>query len=331
MNRALEVGFAHKLLLIAPMVVAVIATAAFVALQPANYQSSATLWVSGGGVGTQSAAQAQADIASQFLKSNSFAVSVAQKSPLGAYLDSHPDATQGASFTSQFRSLLGGGNSSKPNADAIRTYLAAHVTVTALGPSELNLVVNGPTPQVASGTATALITQLTAAEVAARTSPGQTQLALYETQLQAQEKVLSDDLAAVRQYLAAHPNLANNSVAASTDAQLAILQDAATVARQTEVQLLAKIDQTRSDLQLGQQPNLAPFRVVDAPQTPSEQSLFSKQLLIAVAAGLLAGLALMAGMGALLVRLDTTIHTRGEVESMVGLPVIGSTPLSARA
>ncbi len=331
MKRALEVGFAHKLLLVAPMVVAVIATAAFVAVQPANYQSSATLWVSGGGVGTQSAAQAQADIATQFLKSNSFAKTVAQNSPLGAYLNSHADATGSASITSQFRSLLGGSTSTTPSADAIRTYLAAHVTVTALGPSELNLVVNGPTPEVASGTATALITQLTAAEVAARTNPGQTQLALYEKQLQDQSKVLSDDLAAVRQYLTAHPNLANNSNAASTDAQLAILQDAATVARQTYVQLLAKIDQTRSDLQLAQQPNLAPFRVVDAPQTPSGESLLSKQLLIAVGAGLLAGLVLVAGMGALLVRLDTTIHSRGEVETMLGLPVIGSTPLSARA
>ena len=36
-------------------------------------------------------------------------------------------------------------------------------------------------------------------------------------------------------------------------------------------------------------------------------------------------------MDALLVRLDTTIHSPNEVQRMLGLPVIGATPLSAEA
>jgi capsular polysaccharide biosynthesis protein len=330
-KRYLEIGFAHKLLLLAPMVAALIGTAAFVLLQPASYQSSATLWVNGGGVGAQSAAAAQADVINQYLKTNAFALTVAQSSPLGDYLNTHSDATQGSGITSQIKALLGrGGSAEKPSDDAIRTYLAAHVTVAQLGPSELTITMNGPTPDVARGSAVALITQLTTAEVAARTTLAQTQLALYQAQLAEQAKVISADLAAVRDYLAAHPNLAKDPNAAATDPQLSVLQDTASVAKQTYVALLAKIDQTQSDLDLARKPNNGPFRVVDSPETPGAPSL-GKQQLIAGGAGLSAGLLLMALVGALLVRLDTTIHSPDEVHRMVGLAVLGATPLSARA
>jgi uncharacterized protein involved in exopolysaccharide biosynthesis len=331
-KRYLEIGFGHKRLLLAPLLTALIATAAYVLIQPPSYQSSATVWVNGGGVGTQSAAQSQADVVNQYLKTDSFAVSVAEGGPLAGYLNTHPSALPGAGVRTQISGLLGGsGTTTKASADGIKQYLGAHVTITQLGPSELVLAVTAPTPQLASGTANALITQLTTAEVAAKTSAGRAQLALYQSQLQDQAKVLSADLAAIQQYLASHPNLAKDPTAAAGDATLAVLQDAATVARQTYLALLGKIDQTQSDLALAEQPSLAPFRVVDAPQTPSSQSLFSKQVLLAIAAGLVAGVLLLAALAALLVRLDTTIHDPSEVEAMVGLHVIGSTPLSARA
>ncbi|HEV2028869.1 MAG TPA: hypothetical protein VGS16_10095 [Candidatus Dormibacteraeota bacterium] len=330
MNRYLEIGFAHKLLLLAPMVAALVGTAAFMLLQPASYQSSATLWVSGGGVGTQSAAAAQADVMNQFLKTNSFALTVAQASPLGDYLTNHPDAIESGSITAPIKKLLGRSETpQKPSDDAIRTYLASHVTVAQLGPSELTVTVSAPTPDVATGTALALITQMSTAEVAAKTTPAQTQLALYQAQLADQAKLISTDLAAVRDYLAAHPSLARDPNLAATDPQLSLLQNAANVAKQTYVALLAKIDQTQSDLDLARKPNNGPYRVVDSPQTPGAPSL-GKQQLIVGGAGLLAGLLLMALMGALLVRLDTTIHSPDEVHRMIGLSVLGSTPLSAR-
>ena len=62
--------------------------------------------------------------------------------------------------------------------------------------------------------------------------------------------ILSADLAAVRQYLVDHPNLAKDPGAQATDSQLQVLKDAAAVAQQTDVALLAKIDQTQSDLDL---------------------------------------------------------------------------------
>jgi uncharacterized protein involved in exopolysaccharide biosynthesis len=330
-KRYLEIGFSHKLLLLAPMLAALVGTAAFVLLQPATYQSSGTLWVNGGGVGTQSAAAAQSDIVNQFLKTNSFALTVAHGSSLGSYLYEHPDIAQGSSIITQVKELLGKSvPPQQPSDDTIRQYLAAHVTVAQLGPSELTITMNGPTPDVSKTTALAMITELSKAEVAARTAPGQTQLALYQVQLQDQAKVISADLAAIRDYLAAHPNLIKDQTAAATDPQLSLLQDAAAVAKQTYVALLAKIDQTQSDLDLARKPNNAPFRVVDSPQSPASQSI-GKQQLIAGGAGLLAGLLLMALVGALLVRMDTTIHGPEEIRSMTGLTVLGSTPLSARA
>jgi len=319
------VGFTHKRLLLVPLVAALIGTAGFLMLQPSSYQSSATIWVSGGGVGTQSAAQAQADIISQFLKTNAFAASVVSTSPMGTYLNDHPNAVSGFSVGD-----LLGRSSGQPSPDAIRSYLASHVSVTQLGPAEITLTVTGPTPDVAKGTADALTTQLLKAEVAAKTTPTTTQLALYQSQLQDQSAALNTDLDAVRAYLVAHPNLIGNPGAVATDPQLAILQDHATEAQQTYLQLLAKIDQAQSDLAAAQQANLAPYRVIDAPQTPAGQS-FGRQQLLAIAAGLLAGLLAVVGLGALLVRLDTTIHSPNDVQSMLGLPVIGATPLSAEA
>ena len=320
MRRVLESLFAHKLLLTLPAFAAVAGTAAFLILQPASYQSSATLWANTN-VGTQSPAQTQADIVNQYLKTNSFAMAVADAGPLHTYLNAHPDAAQGGGV----RSLLGQ-SSGPPSDDAIRTYLAAHVTLTLLGPSEVEVAVSGPTPDVAKGTADALLTQLAAAELATKTLALQTQLQLYQTQAQQQSAVYAADLAAVRSYLAAHPNLTTGS---TTDPQLAILQARASVDYQTYTAVLGKIEQAQSDLALAQQPKLQAFRVVDAPQTPSSQSLFGKQQLIALAAGLAAGLLAVAVLGAVLVRMDTTIHTASEVESMLGLQAIASTPLSA--
>jgi uncharacterized protein involved in exopolysaccharide biosynthesis len=328
-KRYLEIGFAHKLLLIAPVFAAVVCTAAYVMLQPAAYQSSATLWVNGNGVGTQSAAQSQADIVNQYLKTNSFALTVAQ-GPLTDYLNGHPSAVPGAGIRTQLSGLLGeSGNGRKASDDGIRQYLAAHVTQTQLGPSELILTMSAPTPELAKGTADALITQLQLAEVAAKTANLQAVLTLLQTQLQDQSKVLSADLAAVRQYMADHPNLAKDAAAQATDSQLQVLKDAASVAQQTDVAILARIDQTQSDLELAKQSQ--PFRVADAPQLPSTQSLFGKQQIIAIGGGLLGGVFLVALMAALLIRLDTTIHSPEEVPAMVGMQVLGSTPLSARA
>ena len=331
MNRYLEIAFGHKRLLLAPLLAALIATTAYVWLQPASYQATTTLWASGGGNGTQSAAQVQVDIANQFLKTNSFATAVAQNSPLGQYLDSHRSQLQSSSITGSIDSLLGRGSDSKPSSEAIRQYLAAHVLVTIVGPSEFTVTVNSPAPDVASGTAAALATQLVSAEVAARIAPSESQLAVYETQLKDLQTQLDTDLAAVRNYLLAHPNLNTNPTAAANDAHLSELQAQATVDRQNYLALLGKIDQTESDIQVAQQPQLAPFRVVDAAQTPSAQAFLGKQQLLGIGAGILAGLALMAAMGALLARLDTTIHTPDEVERMLGLKAIGSAPLSAKA
>jgi uncharacterized protein involved in exopolysaccharide biosynthesis len=245
-------------------------------------------------------------------------------------LNAHPSVVPGAGIKTQLAGLIGDtGGGRKASDDGIRQFLAAHVTQTQLGPSELILTVSAPSPELAKGTADALVAQLQVAEVAAKTANLQAVLALLKGQLQDQSKILSADLAAVRQYLADHPNLAKDPVAQATDSQLQVLKDAASVAQQTDVAILARIDQTQSDLDLANQS--LPFRIADAPQLPSTQSLFGKQQLIAIGGGLLGGLFLVALMAALLIRLDTTIHSPEEVHAMVGLQVLGSTPLSARA
>jgi uncharacterized protein involved in exopolysaccharide biosynthesis len=212
----------------------------------------------------------------------------------------------------------------------LKTYLATHVTVATVGPNQLTVTVTAPTPEVARDTTNALIAQLLSSEVAAKIAPIQTLLALYESELPAATQTLHDAVLLVQKYLADHPNLLKDQNASTIDAQLAVYQVAATEANTAVTTLLTNIDKAKSDIAAAQQPKLAPFRVVDSPQLPSSVAL-GKTEIIAIAAGLFAGLLAMAVMAALLVRLDTTIHSADEVQRMVGLPVLGSTPQSARS
>jgi len=328
-KRTLEIVFTHKRLLIAPLLAALIATAGYVLLLPPSYQSTATVWVNTSGIGTQSPAQTQADILSQDLKTSTFAIAVADAGPLDAYLTAHP-GVMSTNPLHPLKELVGMGSGSRnPSPDELKAYLGTHVTVATVGPNQLTVTVTAPTPGVARDTANALIAQLLSSEVAAKIAPMQTNLALLQTELKDQEIVLRDAVGAVQKYIADnHINLAKDPNAAATDPNLAVLQGAAAEAQSTYLNLLTAIDKLKSDVATAQQPKLAPFRVVDSPQLPSSVAL-GKTEIIAIAAGLFAGLLAVAVMAALLVRLDTTIHTADEVQRMVGLPVLGSTPQSA--
>ena len=90
----------------------------------------------------------KADIVNQYLKTNSFAVTVAQ-GPLTSYLNTHPGVVPGAGIRTQLAGLIGdSGSGRKASDDGIRLFLAAHVTQTQLGPSELILTVTAPNPGV---------------------------------------------------------------------------------------------------------------------------------------------------------------------------------------
>jgi len=330
-KRTLEIVFTHKRLLIAPLLAALIGTAGYVLLLPPSYQSTGSLWVNTSGIGTQSPAQTQADILSQDLKTSTFAMAVADAGPLDAYLTAHPGVMSTNPIHPLKELVLGASAPRKPSSDEIKTYLATHVTVATVGPNQLTVTVTAPTPQVARDTTNALIAQLLSSEVAAKIAPMQTSLDLLQKELGVQTDVLKTAVGAVQKYIADnHINLAKDPNAATTDPQLAVLQTAAAEAQVTQSNLLTAIDKVKSDIQVAQQPKLAPFRVVDSPQLPSSVAL-GKTEIIAIAAGLFAGLLVVAVMAALLVRLDTTIHSADEVQRMVGLPVLGSTPQSARS
>ena len=71
--------------------------------------------------------------------------------------------------------------------------------------------------------------------------------------------------------------------------------------------------------------------VLGAAESGVGAALLGKQQLVGIGAGLLAGLVLMVAMAALLARIDTTIHRPEEVQAMLGLRTIGTTPMSAKA
>jgi len=326
MTRYLESLFSHKLFLAIPVAVAVLAAAAYVIIQPPAYQSTAKLWVNWSG-GTQTAADAQVASINQLLATKSFDVQVAQSGPLAKYLDSTGGGVTGV------RSLIaalskGGHTSSGPaSADTIFSYLSARVTSVAVGPQIVSVTVTGPTPQIAQGTASALLNQLRAYEIAARHDPQAAQLTYYQGQLKLESAALTADLGAVQQYLAAHPGLVANSTLANNDSQYALLTHQAAIAGQTYDQLLTTVNQIENQIAPGQAQQSDPFTITDSPNRPSTQSRFGKKEVLGLAAGLLAGLVVSLLLLATLVRLDATIHDLDEVLSRLDLEPAGSIPL----
>ncbi|HUZ89956.1 MAG TPA: hypothetical protein VMU49_09040 [Candidatus Acidoferrales bacterium] len=326
MSRYLEAAFTHRLALLTPVVVALLAALGFVLMQAPAYQSTAKLWVNWGG-GNQTAADAQVATITQLVATKSFDSQVAQQGPLAQYLAAH-----GGSSVTGIRSLIGAlthpgsGGATKPTVDDEYNYLSSRVTAVSVGPQIVSITVTGPTPAVAQGTATAVIAQLQKSDVAARLAPLTTQITYYKQQLAAQSTVLQNALAAVHQYESSHPGFTSSSPQAAADYQYQLLNQQSAVASATYSQLLTTVNQLQNGISPGQLASVDPFSITDTPQLPTSVSRFGKKELLGLAAGVLAGLLAMILVLATLVRFDTTIHSSDEAETRLGLRLAGEIP-----
>jgi hypothetical protein len=273
---------------------------------PKQYASDASLWVDtaptsdvapgqpgdGSGALVPPAAQAQM-LLNELLTTREFRVRVGDESPLAAYLVRHgPTGWSPSALIASLRA--------RPSLDdrLVAALGASGVTSKVVGPQLLAITLTAPDANVASATLRVLTGEFDRESQAARTRRGATAVAYYRDQVRGAEKTLLAAHAQVDQYLAAHPTLKPCSTPASTtaldtgagctDLRLRALTDADRAAAARLVDATGNLNQ--ASINLASLPAAgAAFRIIDAPQPPLGPVAGKKKIIIAIVAGLFAG------------------------------------------
>ncbi|MFL6127510.1 MAG: hypothetical protein ACJ73E_00400 [Mycobacteriales bacterium] len=303
-----ETFFRHRVLLMAPVLIA-FALAAFYGLsQPRKYAASAAVWTdrqipfdstigtTGGG---DSPAGGQQALLSGLLASRTFLMAVAQHSPMAAEV-----------------------RGSQQDVDSALWRLAGTVTVTTPGPQVLTIAVEELSPQRATGLAQAFVEEFIRTEQAKIRSRAETQVAYDKKQLDAAAKQVSDAQAAVTVYAQTHPDTTGPASGSSgqTDPGETSLVGALAVAQQhlSEAEKAytasnaALTEAGRGSLELLDQPTHA---------TPLSRR---KIVLISGVGGLLAGGSISLLILLLLVTRDRAVREEADLEQGLGLQVVST-------
>lgn len=332
MERYLDKFFSHKLALILPIVLCLIASLSFVAMQPRTYESTGGMWFQSNTIAgdinrssqdpTPTPAAAATNVFHELIDTRAFCLKVASRGPLASYLSDPRHATQDPlSQASGLVSRVTGKSSSsaQPNRQTLddsMVYILQHnVTVTASGPHIVRLRMTFPDGNVAAGTLRALLAQFSDEVLTTLRS----QQALTKSQLDSRQRELQDAEGAVSRYTAGHPEL--RTTGAPPDAVLEQLQQAANQARQRYSDAATQYDQMRV------QGDTSNFRIIDNPAPPSKPVSWLNSLLFAAVGGGVAGLLLSTVALLLMVLGDRTVANEAELESL-GVKSVGSVPLS---
>ena len=155
----------HRLLFSLPVVILTVLALWFVAGTPKQYKAGASLFVDNPAPQQTSlnnpnpaeitpSAQAQ-QFLTELLATKRFRLEVGRKGPLSKYFATH--ASEGWGPTGLLRKLRGSGSVPDRTAAALD---AKHVLTTLPGGQVMSIEVHGPTPEVAVGTASALVGEL---------------------------------------------------------------------------------------------------------------------------------------------------------------------------
>jgi len=268
----------HRLLF-AMIVIAAVAAAMWVSVGgPKMYRSAVTLWSDTPGAADQQLTGAtppagqEQSMLNELLTTRYFRDQVARSGPLRAYLESHP--VEGWGPTAIVTKLRGTG------ALDIRIDGALgpkRVTSAVLGPHVLLITYDAPSPAVATATLKVLVREFKAQRVALRDES----VSSYGQQLQDASKAVSAARDNLRRYVQAHPGSSGSrELKKLTKAERAAIH-----------QLTDAADTLQSTSTAG---NPAAFeqtlRVIDPPRLPTAPTTGHKAVVMAMLAGLFAGL-----------------------------------------
>ena len=320
------------------VVVALVASMAFVLVQPRTYEAVGRMWFQStniaGDTTPANTYMAPADVATnvflELLNTRSFCIAVGKRGPLASYL-SQPGHRPPPDPVTAVSNLVERGRdnsaSSRQNAidDAVQSTLQKKVKAVATGPQIVTVTFDFTDANVAAGTLKAILDQFSDEVLTAQRVQNQQQLTFYEQQVANQQKQVDDADAAVARYLAQHPEL--RVPQPPPDATFSGLQEVANQAHQHYGQLLQQQDQARVQQSNLTQGTSSQFRVIDPPLLPEKPTSLVKTLLLAAGGGLGMGLLLGLVVLVVLVYASRTFSTPGDVERALKLRVAGAIPL----
>lgn len=333
MVRYVETFFRHRLLFAIPIALILLVSAAVVVTQPAEYTATARLWVDRPALGPDDSnpyvapSAQQAGSLLELTRTRYFTVRVARRGPLAAALASNRIQKSGLSWLTT--KLTGGDTAGRyPTADEVDAtasdVVSRSVAVTAVGPQIVEIDFAYGDPQIASGTAQAIVDQFLEETLTSKKARSQVVAEFYSGQLKGAQDALAAADAAVNQYLAQHPEM--RSPTAVPDARLTQLQRTDLQARDVVTGFQQKVDSAKLDVAALSAPGASGMRLMDPADVPAHAGLNKKLLVEALGAGLGFGLIVLV-MGLLVLTLaDTTLRRPEDVEHVLGLRLAGSIP-----
>lgn len=328
--RFFETLFRHWRLAALPVVLGLVIAAGYTVSQPREFTSTASVWVDasvpGNGLNNNSNQYVDPSTVEQsemqeLLTTRSFAVAVGHSGPLAAYLAGHPGSTvTGLGAVPGLSAFFGGSKGSVD--DQVAADLPNMVSLVATGPQVVNITVTAPAPQVAAGTAKALISEYTTQMVAAQAASDKVSVQYYGQQVSQAESALQKAQQTLSEYLAAHPGVPANGAG---DATATLLYQAVTLNSTTYQNALSQYQD--AELNLANVDNQVGFRVLDAPTANGSPVSIKKKLLGAGIAGLIIGIIISVLIISFLTAADKSARRAAEIKRALGVEVAASIDL----
>ena len=306
MNRYRATFSRHRIGLILPIVIALLASSWYAMKQPHKYESSMAVWfdtavpgpsslVDPGNTNLTPAAQGQQTL-QELLGTQQFLIDVGRGGPLANYFGNGQPA-------------------SVVNGEILST-LNNKFALTVSGPQVLRINLTGSNPAYMPGTLSAVATEYVTQVTGTLTARDQASVSYYQAQVDSSKQALQEANAAVAAYQQAHPNVSpTNNVAFNQLTQAAFqAQDTYTTNQNT-------LEQAQITLQNAATPTV--FHVIDAPSAPFALSR-KKHMIFTVVAGFAAGLVISILALSALTALDKTARVPDDVETMLGMSVVGT-------
>jgi uncharacterized protein involved in exopolysaccharide biosynthesis len=327
-NRYVEAFFRHKLLVIAPVILALLMSVWYVGSQSKTYQSSTTVWLdtslpnpSSIDVPAQGATPAQQaqTVLQELISTRAFLVKVGHRGPLAAYLASHrPVGKRGpTAFLSKLTSFLKSGSGAPgPVDDRIASSLSGAFSVTVTGPQVLRVTMTSPTPEPMPGTLTALINEYTDEVTGVRTSRDEATVAYYKGLLDSAQTTLTSADSSLTDYEATHPG-----ATVVNDPVLGHLEQVALTAQSNYVGLQNNFGQAGLALTSAQTAESIHF--LDSPTTAWAVS-HRKKAIFAGVAGIVIGIIISIFAISALVATDKTARIDEDLDDVEGVEVVAN-------
>jgi uncharacterized protein involved in exopolysaccharide biosynthesis len=298
-----ETFFRHRLLLIAPVLIAFVLAAAYGLQQPRSYVAAATLWTDrripadstiGTSAGSDTPSAGQQALLTSLLASRTFMLKVAKDSPLADQL-----------------------NGPQLDVDLALARAAATVSVATPGPQVMAVAVKQPTPELATGVAAAVIRQFMQEEEHRIRARASAQITYDRQQLATADKAVRAAEAALAAYAQSHPGVGPGR---QSDSAESTLVGALALAQQNYSEAAKAYNASTAAYT---QANNAALEVLDRPDQAFPQAR-KKVVIFSAAGGLIAGLSISILALLLLVMRDRAVRDEDDLQQALGLRAVGT-------